>query len=167
MEKMSLANYLDVSDNEISEGSQSRHKKKKYAARSPSDSSSRKVIKKSKSSKNNKKKKSRRRRSYSSSSSSSSNSSRSRSRNRREKSPSSRSSSFGGKIKVPKWSTVDEEDFKNDKKIITIGKKIEPTKPIKFEDLHIKPNENIPVEEKEKPDFEPSGLLAKQTNTKK
>jgi hypothetical protein len=28
----------------------------------------------------------------------------------------------------------------------------------------IKPNENIPLEEKEKPNFEPSGLLAKQTN---
>lgn len=68
-------------------------------------------------------------------------------------------------VKGPKWSTIEEENSKQDKKIITLGKKDKEIPKEKIEDL--KPNENIDVEEKEKPNFEPSGLLAKQTNTKK
>jgi hypothetical protein len=179
MEKMSFANYLDVSEDENSGRSRSRHKKKKE--RSSSESSSRRHTRRSKKSTKNKKKY----RKYSSSSSSSSSSSKSSSglsRSRSRKRSSSKSSLQKVKgIKVPKWSTVDDEDelCKREKKIITIGKKPETeleTEPEpergsqnfrrnKVED--IKPNKNIPVEEKEKPNFEPSGLLAKQTNTKK
>ncbi len=177
MEKMSLANYLDVSDNENSEKPLAKAKRRRSRSSSSSsgDSSRKKSIKshrrkESRRHKKHRKHSSRRRRSYSSSSSSEARRSRSRHQEKRHKkksesSPDSSSSSSvkEEKIKLPKWSALDEDQIKEEKKIVTLGKKPEPVK--KIEELM--PNENIPLEQKELPSFEPSGLLAKQTNTKK
>ena len=177
MEKMSITNYLDVSDNESSERALSKKKRIRSKSKSKSYSSSykkRESKNRKKYEKNSSKKyKSDRRKNYSSS-----NSERSRSRNKKNRKrkyssssqSSSESSSSSSNIKeyekkAPKWSMVESDTTKQGKKIVTVGKKEKETRSQKIED--IKPNENIKLEEKEKPNFEPSGLLAKQTNTKK
>lgn len=169
---LSINNYLDVSDvSEASEDenitkSEKKSNKKKHRRRDRSRSRSRSRHKKKRHSSSDRdrgRKSYKRRRSYSSDSFSSESESGSSSFSKKSSIKSKDEEKNEYKSNIPrasKWST--KSNYTDQKKIITLNKK---EKPKNLKDLQ--PNENISVEEKEKPNFEPSGLLAKQTNTVK
>jgi len=180
MDILSLEKYLDVSDTEknekkkhissSSDSSSDYSRKRKRMSRSRDRHKRKDKYKKHRhrrrSSSSHRRKSKHRRRDYRSRSKSSSSSNNSSSISKPSSHDSIKEFTSKSKSRENKWSTAEDVPIDN-KKIVTIKniKDREELKLPKNKIDNIQHNEKIEIEQKEKPNFEPSGLLAKQTNT--